>query len=51
VGLARRQNIRAVQTGRVCDTFCLGTILRPGPRVLTGEAQLRRAITGEKSAE
>ena len=43
------QNIHAVQTGRVYDDFDLDTILRPSPRVLTGEAQLRRAISGEKS--
>ena len=40
------QTIRAVQTGRVYDDFNLDTILRPGPRVLQGEEQLRSAIEG-----
>lgn len=43
------QSVRAVQTGRVYDGFNLDTILRPGPRVLHGADEIRRAIASEPS--
>ena len=37
-------NVNAVRTGRVYDHLSCNIILRPGPRVLDGIAELRRAI-------
>ena len=38
------RSLRAALNNRVYDEFSLDTILRPGPRVLDGVEQLRRAI-------